>query len=263
MAGPGDIVVTAGLRDKVFVVTGAASGIGRSVTSRFASEGAYVLAVDIDRSLEGHRWPQPKRVRIQLADIGEPANCERLSDVALDAWGRLDGVVNCAAIAPRGPMTEVGPSMWDSTLAINLRGAFFLSKYAVIAMKERGTSGSLLHIASVAGLVGMPNLSAYSASKGGLIALVRALSIELAPLGIRANCICPGATDTPAFHRRSDLQRGESSVASVLDSFPLLKFRGRLIAPEEIAEAAVFLSSDSASMITGLALQVDGGYVAQ
>lgn len=256
--------MSARLAGKVFVVSGSASGIGFGVTNRFASEGARVVACDIDKRLSDQAWESAGggAVETHVGDIGVGADCAAIVGRAEQLWGRLDGLVNCAGIAPRSPLETMDDATWDRVIATNLRGAFLLSKHAVIAIRHHADGGTLLHIGSVAGLAGIPNLSAYSASKGGVIALVRQLSIELAPLGIRVNCVCPGATDTPAFHSRTDLLDAVA-VAQARNSFPLLKFHQRLIQPSEIAEAVMFLSSDESRMITGAVLPVDGGYLAQ
>lgn len=246
------------------MITGAASGIGHAVTSRFASEGARVVATDIDERLTEAGWQLAAsgEVVAQLGDVGNSQDCAALVNRALDLWGRLDGIVNCAGIVPRGPLETMDESSWDAVIRTNLTGAFLVSKFAVTAIRRHGDGGSMVHIGSVGGIVGMPNLSGYGASKGGVISLVRQLAIELAPFGIRVNCVCPGATDTPAFHARPDLP-DHLAIERARDNFPLLKFHKRLIQPAEIADAVLFLSSDEARMITGVTLPVDGGYLAQ
>lgn len=246
------------------MITGAASGIGYAVTTRFALEGARVVASDIDQRLPQVQWQSAAEGQVvpQLGDVGSGQDCAALVNKALDLWDRLDGIVNCAGTVPRSPVETMDESSWDAVMRTNLKGAFLLSKFAVTAIRRHGDGGSLVHIGSVGGIVGMPNLSGYAASKGGVIALVRQLAIELAPVGIRVNCVCPGATDTPAFHARPDLP-DPAAAERARDNFPLLKFHKRLIKPVEIADAVLFLSSDEAQMITGVALPVDGGYLAQ
>jgi 3-oxoacyl-[acyl-carrier protein] reductase len=234
------------------------------VAVRFALEGARVIASDVDHRLTEYEWRPAHggEVVAQLGDVGRAEDCVALADRALELWGRLDGLVNCAGIVPRSPIETMDEVSWDAVIRTNLSGAFLLSRAAVTAIRRHGDGGSLVHIGSVGGIVGMPNLSGYAASKGGVISLVRQLAIELAIFGIRVNCVCPGATDTPAFHARPDLP-DQVSAERARDNFPLLKFRQRLIQPAEIADAVLFLSSDEAQMITGVALPVDGGYLAQ
>jgi len=254
------------LQNKSIVVSGAASGIGAAIAAALANEGAAVVAFDIGtalREIVEQVVAGGSRVVAHVGDVSSEADCQAAIDLAVTRWGQIDGIVNCAGVFPRSPVTDMPVEVWDTVMAVNLRGAFLLSKHAVRAMRAQASGGSLVHIASVGGVVGIPNLSGYAASKAGVIGLVRQLAVELAPSGIRVNAIAPGATDTPAFHARPDLVTDPTLFERVRDSYPLLRYEGRLIRPEEIADGVVFLSSDQARMITGVVLPIDGGYLAQ
>jgi 3-oxoacyl-[acyl-carrier protein] reductase len=254
------------LDGRTILITGAASGIGAATASKLAGESAAVVAFDLSRSVEEvvrNIVAEGGRAIACVGDVSMEVDCEAAVTMAVDTWGQIDAVVNCAGVFPRAPVTEMSVETWDNVMAVNLRGAFLLSKHAASAMQASGNGGSIVHIASVGGVVGIPNLCGYAASKGGVIALVRQLAVELASWGIRVNGICPGATDTPAFYARPDLVTDPSLLERVRDSYPLLRYHSRLIQPEEIADGAVFLCSDESRMVTGVLLPIDGGYLAQ
>jgi 3-oxoacyl-[acyl-carrier protein] reductase len=239
-------------------ITGAGSGMGRATAELFAEHGADVAVVDVDG--DGARETVdridssdvPGSAIAVTADVTDARAVERFVDRTVEAFGAIDVLHNNAGIPMRStPVDEVTEETWDRVVDVNLKSAFLGAKHAVPRMRERG-EGVILNTASTAGIRPRTGLSAYCASKGGMITLTKQLAHELAGDGIRVNAICPVATDTemlPQF-AADDLR-----VEDMLDTIPL----GRLAEPTDIAEAALFLASDAASMITGTALEVDGG----
>lgn len=243
------------LDDSVVVVTGAGAGMGARTAELFAERGARVVAVDVDAdaatgTADAIVADGGSATAVQ-ADVSDAADVEGFVERSVDEFGRLDVLHNNAGIPQRStPVAEVAEETWDRIVDVNLKSAFLGAKYAVPHLRETG--GVILNTASTAGIRPRTGLSAYCASKGGMITLTKQLAYELAGDGVRVNAICPVATDTdmlPAF-AGDDL-----SVADMADTIPL----GRLAEPDDVAEAAVFLASPAASMITGTALEVDGG----
>jgi meso-butanediol dehydrogenase / (S,S)-butanediol dehydrogenase / diacetyl reductase len=221
------------------VITGGLSGIGEACVARFRSEGAAVTVIDRDSD--------------PPVDVGDEAAVSSALAAAAAWMGGLDVLVNCAGIAVRQAADEQDAAGWDEVQRVNVRGTFLSSKHAVGYMKARG--GSIIHMASVVGLVGVRNRAAYSTSKGAILALTRSMAMDYAQYGIRVNCLCPGFTRTP-------LTAGIFADAVRREKLTALHPLGRLGEPEDVANAAVFLASSEASWITGVALAVDGGFTA-
>ncbi|HXG21329.1 MAG TPA: SDR family oxidoreductase [Methylomirabilota bacterium] len=249
------------LNGKVALVTGSGSGIGRASALAFAREGAKVVVADV--VVEGGQ----ETVRLITAaggqglfvktDVSKAAEVEALIKQTVAAYGRLDCALNNAGVEGIFVSTvEYTEADWDRVLAINLKGVWLCMKYEIAQMLQQG-GGAIVNTASGAGLVGVVGLSAYVASKHGVVGLTKTAALEYAKAGIRVNAVCPGVIETPMVarltHNRPDLS--EALVAGE----PM----GRTGKPEEIAEAAVWLCSDAASFVTGHAMSVDGGYVAQ
>jgi NAD(P)-dependent dehydrogenase (short-subunit alcohol dehydrogenase family) len=251
------------LQNKVALVTGAASGIGRATALRFATEGAQV--VGLDRSAEGlvdmvaaitAAGGQALAVN---ADITQVAAARAAVDQALAAWGRLDVVFNGVGASGRrhgdGPVDVCSEEGWDWTIATNLTSMFLICKYALPALLANG--GAIVNLSSVLGLVGGDQdfaTHAYAASKGGIIALSRAMASYYAPRGVRVNVIAPGLIATPMSARAQSDPR-------ILARLPQLQpLSGALGTPEDIAAAAAYLASDDARFVTGAVLTVDGGW---
>lgn len=192
-------------------------------------------------------------------DVRLPHDCEEAVAVTVAEFGRLDVLFNNAGIIYRGKTVEqTATDEWDETMAVNARGTFLMSKYALPHLATAG--GAIVNNASYFGLVGGPGAAAYSASKGAVVLLTKAMALDHAGVGVRVNCVCPGSVDTPMLAREMEEMGGGDEVRSQFESkHPL----GRISTPEEIAATVLFLASDEASYITGAAVSVDGGITAQ
>jgi len=244
------------LGTKTAAITGAGSGMGRATARLFAERGADVAVIDIDGeaaeetvSLIGEDGGSAIAV---TADSSEAADVEAFVDRTASAFGGIDVLHNNAGIPQEStPVEDVTEATWDRIQAVNLKSPFLGAKYAVPRMRADG-GGVILNTASTAGIRPRTGLSAYCASKGGVITLTKQLADELAEDEIRVNAICPVATDTDML---PEFAAGDLSVESMRETIPL----GRLAEATDVAHAAAFLASDEASMITGTALEVDGG----
>lgn len=252
------------LKGKVAVITGAGRGQGKAAARLFAREGAQVVVVDID--------PEPSQEVVDLilraggeafgvvGDVALVDDCEGIIREAVRQYGRLDILYNNAGIVDRTPNVDVREEQWDRMLDVNLKGPFFLSKFAVRQMRAQGTGGVVINTASAAGLVGYLDAGPYSAAKGGLIALSRQMAMDYAQEQIRVNVIAPGAIDTRLVRNRADFQKDPvSAEKNMVAKYPL----GRMGTSEEVAQAALYLASDAAGWVTGIVLPVDGGYTAR
>lgn len=253
------------LKDKVALITGAASGIGQATALLFGQEGAKVMCADIDG--EG-----AERVARQIADgggeaaslqadVSQAADAERMVRQTAERWSRTDILFNNAGVEFGLPVTQVPEEEWDHLIDVNLKGVFLGCKYAIPEMARQG-GGSIINTASVAGLRGYGWLSTYCASKGGVVMMTKSLAVEWAAQKVRVNCVCPGVIRTPMAERA--IEQGGSLFGStpeeawkrIAEAHPL----GRVGEPEEVARAVLFLASDEAAFITGVALPVDGGF---
>jgi 3-oxoacyl-[acyl-carrier protein] reductase len=238
-------------------VTGAGSGMGMRTAYRFAERGANVTVVDVDtgaaeQTADTIRADTDGDAIAVTADVSDTADVEAFIDQTVATFGSIDVLHNNAGIPQQStPVADVTEETWDRIQDVNLKSAFLGAKYAVPHMREQG-SGVILNTASTAGIRPRTGLSAYAASKGGMITLTKQLAYELAEDDIRVNAICPVATDTNML---PEFAGNDLSVEGMAETIPL----GRLAEPDDIAHAAVFLASDEAAMITGTALEVDGG----
>jgi NAD(P)-dependent dehydrogenase (short-subunit alcohol dehydrogenase family) len=250
--------------DKVAVVTGGSSGIGKEAAIRFVAEGGSVVIVgrDAAKAQEAAKEidPSRKRVATHIGDISLPETGETAVKVALDRFGRLDVLFNNAGIFGPKPFLDVTEEEFDRFVDIILKGKFFIAQAAAKAMKAAGRGGAIVQTGSMWGLqaIGATPSSAYSAANGGVHALVKNLAIELAPYKIRVNAIAPGVIETPVY---STFLTPEQ-VKTVLPTFNAMHPLGRNGQPADAAEALLFLASDQASFITGVILPVDGGVMA-
>jgi NAD(P)-dependent dehydrogenase (short-subunit alcohol dehydrogenase family) len=249
-----------GLEGRTYIVTGAASGIGRATALRLLSEGARVMGADVAGAPE-LATSAPGTWDFTTVDVTDEGSVERLVAAALAFGGAVDGLVNAAGVAGGGPVHLLPLSEWQRVIDVNLTGTYLTAKHAIAQMLSQplvdGRRGAVVTLASIEGLEGTAGGSAYSASKGGVVILTKNMAIDYAGRGIRVNAICPGFIVTPM----TDAIFGPGMEEARLDIVAEHKL-GRMGEPEEIAAAAAFLLSDDASFITGHALPVDGGYTA-
>ncbi|MDO8617169.1 MAG: glucose 1-dehydrogenase [Dehalococcoidia bacterium] len=248
------------LDGKTAIVTGGGSGIGRATASLFAQEGARIVVADWNeesaqaaaREIE---TAGGKAVAVK-ADVSRPEDVQRMIQAALDTYGRLDVLFNNAGIeGEQAPTAECTVENFDRVISINLRGVFLGMKYGIEAMLRAG-GGVIVNNASVAGIVGFPNIPAYCAAKGGVIQLTKTAALEYAKEGIRVNVICPGVIQTPMVER---FLHGDTQAQAALEAVEPVGHFGK---PEEVAQLALFLASDDSSFCTGAPFIVDGGMVA-
>ena len=250
------------LKDKVAVITGAGSGMGRATCLRFAAEGATLVAVD--------REPRSVQETAQLvraqggaiiaveSDVSEPEDVQGMVRAAVDTYGRIDILYNNAGIEgePGKRTADTSLENWDRIININLKGVFLGMKYTIPVMLRQG-GGNIISTASLAGLVGVPQLAAYAASKGGIVQLTKSAALEYAEDNIRINGICPGYIVTAMTDRLMEFRGDDPATRGATNPM------GRPGTADEIAKAAVWLASDLSSYVTGLALPVDGGSYAR
>ena len=244
------------LDGRTALVTGAESGLGRAIAEAFVDAGARMVGADIGVPSPETGSVSPAgvtRLRVDVADRDGVAAC--VAD-ALDLLGGIDVCVNCAGIGGRSAATDYPDELWDRVIATNLTGSFAMARNVGAHMVAR-RSGSIVNIASVGGLVGYPGSVGYQASKGAIVQMTRTLAVEWGPSGVRVNAIAPG-------HIATELVQRQWEVEPELREFFLSRTPlGRLGDPADVANAAVFLASDAARMVTGQVLAVDGGYTSQ
>ncbi len=244
------------LKDKVMVVTGGASGIGQASALLCAREGATVVILDVTEAdgVETERIlrQQGGKGAFLPADVTNEADWARVMDFVSREYGRLDIIFNNAGTNLIKPVTEIAEAEWDKLMALNVKGVFFGVKHA-IPLLLKGGGGSIINTASTFGLIGNPNMAAYCASKGAVIALTRQLALDYGKHNIRVNCVCPGLTLTPRIKRYS--AQGLTRTEAMISQVPM----GRLAEPEDIARMILFLASDESSYVNGTAQVVDGG----
>jgi 2-keto-3-deoxy-L-fuconate dehydrogenase len=231
------------------LVTGAGSGIGKAVARGLHAEGAEVVLADaVGDRVEG--------VAAELGERAEPLTLDVRDEAAVaGAVDGLDVLANIAGVGSTTNAPDTPVEVWDDVFAVNARGTFLCCKHAIPSMIERG-GGAIVNMASVAGMVGLPNRAAYCSSKGAVISLTRALAIDHVRDGIRVNAVCPGTVDSPWVRRLVE------DVGESLDALRARQPMGRLGTAEEIAQAVLYLASDAAAFVTGSALVIDGGLTA-
>jgi len=247
------------LQGKKAIITGAATGIGAVTARMFAQEGAGVVVADINEDA-GERTVAEIRdgggtAHFVRTDVTRESDVEALIKNGAEALGGLDVLFNNAGAQRSGPITEFDQQQWDLLMAVNPRSCFFGVKHAVPVLRQVG-GGSIINMASLAAVKGGAGLTAYSASKGAIVAFTKALASELAPDNIRVNAVCPGWIDTPFNQPAIDFMGGREEQDRIVEQIVPL---GRQGTPEEIAPIVVYLASDGSSYMTGQALVVDGG----
>jgi NAD(P)-dependent dehydrogenase (short-subunit alcohol dehydrogenase family) len=250
------------------LVTGGALGIGAGIVRAFVREGAMVSIADIDRvpaeRLAAELASAGGRAIATIGDVSSSADAERMVAETVAAFGRLDVLVNNAGIQPIDWYFDVEHTpeeAWDRILGVNLKGQYLMSKYALSHIRAQGPGGSVINMASVQGMQSMPGVPAYAASKGGILSLTRNMALDYAPQGIRVNAICPGTIDSELVRGQARAEGGD--LDANLARYGALHPVGRIGTPEDIAQAALYLASPRASFVTGAALVVDGGFMAQ
>ena len=243
------------LENKTAIVTGAASGLGKAIVEKFLVEGSRVVLVDVNesaaRNLSATLGPKTLAVK---TDVGDTKSVENLKRVVFDNFDSVDVVVNNAGVTHLPtPLDEVTEEDFDRVFRINCKSVYLMAKAFVPHMKKQG-SGSILNIASTAGVSPRPNLNWYNSSKGWMNTATRTMAVELAPFGVRVNAVNPVASETPLLSSFLGEDTPEMRQ-KFLSTIPL----GRFAQPEDIANAACYLCSEEASMVTGVCMQVDGG----
>lgn len=246
-------------KNKVVVITGAGIGIGRATAIAFAQNGATVVvnsrtASQGEETLRMIREAGGQGLYVQ-GDVSKAADAERIVRQTVETFGRLDILVNNAGIVLPGRVDNMSEEDFDRTMEVNVKGTFLMSKFAVKVMLEQG-GGVIVHNGSVAALKGHVDRSAYSASKGAVVALTKSMAADYVKNGIRVNCVCPGTTYTPAIEEKIRTAPDPKAMEAM---FTARQPMGRLGRAEEIAQAILFAASDEAGFMTGSIITIDGG----
>jgi len=251
------------LKNKTAIITGAASGIGRTAALRLAAEGASIYALDIEesglRSLVSEIRNNQGTAEFMNCDVSDESSVKAAVANALSLFGKIDILVNVAGIQITKLLVDTTWDDYKKMMDINMGGTFLTMNMILPIMKVAG-SGTIVNVASELAIVGYPELAAYTATKGAMVAMSRSASLEAIKYGVRINCVCPGATDTPIFWE------GETDpvkIQKMLDQVAIEKPSGRLITTDEVANGIIFLASDEASGVVGTCLVIDGGFTAQ
>jgi NAD(P)-dependent dehydrogenase (short-subunit alcohol dehydrogenase family) len=253
---------TAQFRDKVALITGGASGIGRATALLFAREGAAVAIADLNEKAGTETVAEitasgSKAVLVQ-ADVTRAVDCRHVVEQVIREFGTIHVLFNNAGIIRRASVVDLSVEDWDRVMAVNVKSVFLMSREVLPIMLNSG-GGSIINMASGWGLAGGPKAAAYCASKGAVVLMTKAMAVDHGRQNIRVNCICPGDTDTGMLRTEAQqLSEREEQFVAESARRPL----GRVGKPEEIAKAALYLASDAASFVTGTALVVDGGGLA-
>jgi NAD(P)-dependent dehydrogenase (short-subunit alcohol dehydrogenase family) len=250
---------------RVAVVAGGTLGIGAAAARALAREGAAVVVCSdreegVGRAVDAMRG-EGLEVSGTVADVADASDVEAMVRFAVEAYGGVDVLVNSAGVQRYGTVVETEEEVWDEVLNVNLKGIYLASKYAIPEMKQRG-AGAIVNVSSVQAFASQTGVAAYTASKGGINALTRAMALDHAADGIRVNSVCPGSVDTPMLRWSADLFKGDGTVGETLESWGRMHPLGRVARPEEVAEVISFLASDRASFVTGAEYKVDGGLLA-
>ncbi|MFB6214497.1 MAG: SDR family NAD(P)-dependent oxidoreductase [Candidatus Bipolaricaulia bacterium] len=251
------------LRDKVSIVTGAGVGIGKATAIRLAKRGSTVVIADVD-SENGKRVAeelreQGSKAKFHRVDVSQSSQVENLMDRTVEEFGGLDVLVNNAGIYRKGSAVTADEKDWDEIISVNLKSMFLCIKYAVPYMREGG-GGSIVNVASEAGIVGIENQVAYNVAKAGAISLTQSSAIDFSSDNIRVNCVAPGTTATPLVKKSLEKEPDPEEARKKLEE---VRPMNRLGDPDEIASAIVFLASDDPGYATGTVFSIDGGYTAQ
>ncbi len=246
------------MKDKVIIITGASSGIGRAAALKFAESGSKVIAVGRNEkeliSLQSKTQSAEYKIKLHLADLTEVSQIERLVTQTVDKFGQIDVLVNSAGIIAAGSIENTTLNDWDKMLNVNLRSVFYIMQKCVPHLEK--TAGNIVNVSSVTGTRAFPNVLAYCVSKAGVDQLTRCAALELAPKKIRVNAVNPGVVVTN-LHKRSGMS--EDEYEKFLEHSQATHPLGRAGKPEEVAELVYFLASENAGWITGATYAIDGG----
>jgi len=243
------------LEGKSAIITGGGSGIGLACAKLFSNEGAKVAIIGRRKNrLELAAKETEGQVLPVVGDLTNDNDLDNLVSKTLNAFGKIDIVVNNGGIFTGSPIHETNDKDWDAIMNTNIRSAFQLTKKVLPHMMERKT-GVFIHISSIAGLIAIPGVAAYNVSKGALLQFNRSIAMEYGSLGIRSNAVCPGLVKT---EMTEDLMKDEELMLEWSKDYPI----GRFGVPEDIASACLYLASDESSFVTGVALPIDGGFTA-
>ncbi len=251
---------------KNILITGGSGGMGVAIAAAFHQAGANVV---ITGTREGKLAataakiaPDNNRLAYIAANVASSEDCRQVVEFAVSQGGKLDALINTAGVWVEGDSDTMTEDQWDHTIGVNLKGTFFMCRYSIPYLEAQ--EGSIINIASDAGLVGNAGAAIYCASKGGVVLLTKSMALELAPRGVRVNAVCPADVDTPMIQFQADEFGGgdpEGYLKNLLSNYPQ-KQRARFIRPEEIAATVLFLASPGAAPITGAAIAVDFGTTA-
>ncbi len=251
------------VKGKVTIITGGASGIGRATALLFGREGAKLIIADFDSNMGSDFDGTLKGMGFESifvkTDVRKSAEVQRMVELAVDHFGKIDVLVNNAGVGPVAPVVDLTEEDWDRVLDTNLKGVYLCCKYAIPEL-IKGGGGSIINLASILGIVGRKRSSVYNASKGGVILLTKNMAIDYVNYNIRVNAVCPGYIETPpVMGKMKSSGDFEKAYEEVVNLHPMR----RLGKAEEIAYGILFLASDESSFMTGSSLIIDGGYTAQ
>lgn len=246
---------------KVALVTGGGSGIGLTICKALASEGSSVVIVDVDKQIgetarEGIRQTGANALFVQC-DVSDAKSVKAAVAATVASYGRLDCIVNNAGISLLAEITDINDAAFDRLIGVNIRGVYLFLKHGIRQLQKQKTGGSIVNIASVGGVIGTPQITAYTMSKHAMVGLTRGVAVEQGPHGIRVNAVCPGPIHTPMIEKYA---RSKNSTIEALGADLPLRKIGQ---PQDVAEAVLWLCSDKSGNTTGSLLMVDGGYTAQ
>ena len=250
---------------KVAIVAGGARGIGRATARKLATEGASVVICSDREDQVEEAVAELRDVGLEVhglrADVTSSAGMKTLVGFAAETYGGVDILVNSAGVQRYGTVVETEEEVWDEVLGVNLKGIYLASRYAIPKMKGRG-GGAIVNLSSVQAFASQKGVAAYTASKGAINALTRAMALDHAEENIRVNAVCPASVDTPMLRWSADLFKGEKSVEDTVAEWGKMHPLGRVARAEEVAEVIAFLASSRASFVTGGEYKVDGGMLA-
>jgi NAD(P)-dependent dehydrogenase (short-subunit alcohol dehydrogenase family) len=250
---------------KVAVVAGGARGIGLAAARKLAlGDASVVICSDREDQLEealAEVREEDLKVSGTRADVTATSDMKRLMDFATETYGGVDILVNSAGVQRYGTVVETEEDTWDEVLDVNLKGIYLASRYAIPKMRKRG-GGAIVNLSSVQAFASQRGVAAYTASKGGINALTRAMALDHAEENIRVNAVCPASVDTPMLRWSAERFKGEKSVEETVAEWGRMHPLGRVAKPEEVAEVIAFLASERASFVTGGEYKVDGGLLA-